>query len=486
DNCATGLEATYSDSVADGNCASESIITRTWTLVDACNNTTTAVQTISVVDTTAPTFTAPADITIECDQDSTDLTLTGDVTDEADNCATGLEATYSDSVADGNCASESIITRTWTLVDACNNTTTAVQTISVVDTTAPTFTVPADITIECDQDSTDLTLTGDVTDETDNCATGLEATYSDSVADGNCASESIITRTWTLVDACNNTTTAVQTISIVDSTAPEVTTDLSDISVNCDNIPEPTTLSFEDCSEVSVIDFSEATTFDGSNNNYDIVWTWTVADACGNENIFTQNVFVTVSETVLTITDSRCTDDGDIDLYDYVNATDDNADWNIVSGNITPSDIINGIFDPSLLDLGEYVFSYSVSDTFGCFTTTEVVLDINDDCVVLPIECSKEDITISKAITPNGDQWNEYFEILGAEDCGFTIDVMIFNRWGAKIFDAKNYQNNWNGSAHKAAIGTADKVPTGTYYYIVNLRNSGFEPITGHIYVGTK
>ncbi|MEY8847335.1 gliding motility-associated C-terminal domain-containing protein, partial [Psychroserpens sp. XS_ASV72] len=214
DNCSVNtLEATYTDSVADGSCANESVITRTWTLVDDCGNETNLVQTINVVDTTAPTFTVPAGTTIECDQDPTDLSLTGDVTDEADNCSNGLEATYSDAVADGSCANESVITRTWTLVDDCGNETSLVQTINVVDTTAPTFTVPAGTTIECDQDPTDLSLTGDVTDENDNCSNGLEATYSDTVADGSCANESVITRTWTLVDDCGNETSLVQTIN---------------------------------------------------------------------------------------------------------------------------------------------------------------------------------------------------------------------------------------------------------------------------------
>ncbi|MBO6683296.1 MAG: gliding motility-associated C-terminal domain-containing protein, partial [Psychroserpens sp.] len=137
--------------VADGACANESVITRTWTLVDECGNTTTQVQTITIEDTTAPTFTVPADITIECDQDPADLSLTGDVTDEADNCSTGLDATFSDSVADGACANESVITRTWTLTDDCGNTTTQVQTITIEDTTAPVIDIAAsDITVECD------------------------------------------------------------------------------------------------------------------------------------------------------------------------------------------------------------------------------------------------------------------------------------------------------------------------------------------------
>ncbi|WP_299339538.1 hypothetical protein, partial [uncultured Psychroserpens sp.] len=115
---------------ADGSCANESIITRTWTLTDDCDNTTTQVQTITVQDTTAPTFTVPESISVECDVDVNDLTLTGDVTDEADNCSTDLEATFTDALADGSCANESIITRTWTLTDDCDNTTTQVQTIT--------------------------------------------------------------------------------------------------------------------------------------------------------------------------------------------------------------------------------------------------------------------------------------------------------------------------------------------------------------------
>src|SRR5690606_39865579 len=114
----------------------------TWTLDDGCGNITTQVQTITVMDTTDPTFTVPADVTIECGQNPTDLVLTGDVTDEADNCATGIDATFTDAVAAGSCPNESIITRTWTLDDGCGNIATQVQTITVMDTTDPTFTVP--------------------------------------------------------------------------------------------------------------------------------------------------------------------------------------------------------------------------------------------------------------------------------------------------------------------------------------------------------
>ncbi|MCF6133565.1 gliding motility-associated C-terminal domain-containing protein, partial [Flavobacterium sp. WG47] len=129
---------------------------------------------ITVTDNIAPTFTAPANIeiftTADCTYDAS-IAITGDVTNEADNCSTGLQATFADSVADGQCAGSHIITRTWSLVDACGNAAaTQTQTITVTDNIAPTFTAPANIeiftTADCTYDAT-VAVTGDVTNEAD-------------------------------------------------------------------------------------------------------------------------------------------------------------------------------------------------------------------------------------------------------------------------------------------------------------------------------
>jgi hypothetical protein len=49
DNCATGLQATYVDSIAEGACACSRIISRTWSLLDECGNAAPVqVQTITV------------------------------------------------------------------------------------------------------------------------------------------------------------------------------------------------------------------------------------------------------------------------------------------------------------------------------------------------------------------------------------------------------------------------------------------------------
>ncbi len=95
-------------------------------------------------------------------------------------------------------------------------------------------------------------------------------------------------------------------------------------------------------------------------------------------------------------------------------------------------------------------------------------------------------ITISKVVTPNQDEWNEYFTINEIKGCDFIVDLKIFNRWGAQIYHSDNYQNNWNGRSSSSSIGSSDKVPTGTYYYIINIIDSGLKPLISTFYIGTK
>jgi hypothetical protein len=179
-------------------------------------------------DVTAPTFTAPASITIYKDANcnyNASTTITGDVTDEADNCDNTLNATSVDAVAPGSCVGEEVITRTWTLIDDCGNSTVKVQTITIEDNTDPTFTTPADITIykdaSCNHDAS-VTVTGDVTDEDDNCDNTLNATFNDVTVAGSCIGEEIITRTWTLSDDCGNSSSGIQTILVRDTTRPVI------------------------------------------------------------------------------------------------------------------------------------------------------------------------------------------------------------------------------------------------------------------------
>lgn len=178
---------------------------------------------------------------------------------------------------------------------------------------------------------------------------------------------------------------------------------------------------------------------------------------------------------------NRCILDSEFDLFDLLSGDFDmTGSWSVVSGDASIND---SLFDPSTAEVGVYTFKYSISDDL-CSSEIEVNVTLDDDCVVLA--CGEDDVVISKTVTANGDAYNEFFAITGVEACGFVIELQIFNRWGAEIYKSNNYLNDWNGDAHGSSIGSSSKVPTGTYYYIINLKNSGLAPFAGPIYVATN
>ncbi|WP_239759528.1 gliding motility-associated C-terminal domain-containing protein [Tenacibaculum finnmarkense] len=490
DNCSTGLKATFTDVEKIGTCEGTKTITRTWILTDDCGNSTQKDQIITVEDNIKPTFTAPKDVTISTDANcafDVSVAKTGVVSDEADNCSTGLKATFTDVETKGSCDGSKTITRTWNLTDDCGNSTQKDQIITVEDNIKPTFTgeLPQNITVSCDEIPEVAVLS-----VSDNCSlsSDLELVYTQNVtriAD-QCDSEYIITRTWNLKDCAGNISSYTQQIKVVDNDAPELVTDINDINVSCDEIPEIPTLEFIDnCSSNNIqVAFEEYNTFDGSDNDYVITRNWTAIDLCGNVANFTQNISVTVKQNITEITDSKCIDDGEINLNDYLveNNISSEGKWTLVKGDGVSLSVA-GIFDPLNLSLGNYTFDYTTFNEF-CTSVTRVVININDQCTVLP--CGQYDIKISKAVTPNGDSWNQYFKVTGAESCGFRVNVKIFNRWGARVYKSNNYANNWNGVSEGLTFGNAERLPAGTYYYIVLLENSGLKPFTGAIYLATK
>ena len=93
---------------------------------------------------------------------------------------------------------------------------------------------------------------------------------------------------------------------------------------------------------------------------------------------------------------------------------------------------------------------------------------------------------IPNAFTPNGDGINDFFEIIGIGLYpGNTITIV--NRWGNKVYEAKNYGIDtnpvfWDGNANQGSTFLGNELPDGTYYYILDLGN-GQNPISGSIYL---
>ena len=91
-----------------------------------------------------------------------------------------------------------------------------VQTITVQDTTAPVLTIPADYTIECTEE-----LVYDDASAEDNCGS-IVIVLEEEIVAGDCPQEYTLLRTFTAIDDAGNATTLTKTITVVDTTAPEL------------------------------------------------------------------------------------------------------------------------------------------------------------------------------------------------------------------------------------------------------------------------
>lgn len=74
---------------------------------------------------------------------------------------------------------------------------------------------------------------------------------------------------------------------------------------------------------------------------------------------------------------------------------------------------------------------------------------------------------IPNVFTPNGDNKNDTFEIIGLE-LFKTAELRVFNRFGFEVYHSQNYRNDWNGQ------GLND----GTYFYYLK-----FEDETGQTHI---
>ncbi|MFV5690379.1 hypothetical protein ACM55M_17375, partial [Flavobacterium sp. ZT3R25] len=257
------------------SCTSNKVITRTWTVTDACGNFSKATQTIKIQDKTAPVLSeAPANVTAECSAVPAAATLTA-----TDNCDATPVVTFNEVKTNGNCASNYTLTRTWTATDVCGNTASKSQVITVQDKTAPVLSqAPADVTAECSAVPAVATLTA-----TDNCDATPVVTFNEVKTNGNCASNYTLTRTWTATDVCGNTASKSQVITVQDKTAPVLSQAPADVTAECSAVPAAATLTATDnCDATPVVTFNEVKTNGNCASNYTLTRTWTATDVCGN------------------------------------------------------------------------------------------------------------------------------------------------------------------------------------------------------------
>ncbi len=106
-----------------------------------------------------------------------------------------------------------------------------------------------------------------------------------------------------------------------------------------------------------------------------------------------------------------------------------------------------------IFDSGSYhVYLIAYNNTNRCINAP--------DSAGLLITVENCELSIPNTFTPNGDGKNDFFDIIAD---GYTkFHLIIFDRWGLKIFESSNVANQWNGKVNNTGGDCAD----GTYYYI--------------------
>ncbi len=297
DTC-SAVTIRYSD-VTTNNCAGTKVIARTWTATDACNNSNSCVQTITVRDTLKPTITCPPNVLLECPITNTGTNVTGVATAQ-DGCS-AVTITYSDTVST-NCGATRVVTRTWTATDQCGNSASCAQTITVRDTVKPTIACPPDRLLECPADTS--TNACGVATAQDTCS-AVTIRYSD-VTTIICGGAKVIARTWTATDACGNSASCVQTVTLRDTTPPSIVCPPSRTVVAGDTWNFDAPLASDTCSSVSVLTLSTVT------NASVATRTWAAVDACGNSNTCQQSI--TISSAPAPLLQVSCMQDGAVKL----------------------------------------------------------------------------------------------------------------------------------------------------------------------------
>ena len=128
--------------------------------------------------------------------------------------------------------------------------------------------------------------------------------------------------------------------------------------------------------------------------------------------------------------------------------------------------------DNAQLNITEY-YSAHPDTTFPALFTITVTsgeCSVSKDFEVFNVLCE-----VQRGISPNGDGRNDNLDLRG-----MNVDkITIFNRYGTKVYEQRNYTNQWGGQSDSGSDLT-----TGTYFYILELNNA--ESKTGWIYINRE
>ena len=357
-----------------------------WTAYDNYGNTNSTNQIVTIVDTTPPLITAPADILIEADSQNENFIDLG-------------VPNTSDLISIGSISNDSpesfpigITSVTWMATDSSGNVAYDSQVITVQDTTLPEIFVPENLTFEASGSS------GNVVDIGEAAVIDIIGVFSieNDSPEVFPLGETIVT--WIGTDFYDNTASGKQIITVVDTVPPTITTpspvvfEAQSLSSNEISIGIATA---QDTVGIASIDNNAPAVFPIG----ETIVTWTATDQVGNLVSTQQTVTVvdTISPSIISPED----------IIFEATSSSDNA---VPLGDAIADDIV-GVASvtndaPEVFPIGETIVTWTAIDQVGNTVTDSQIITLVD--TAMPTIAAPEDIIFeatssSDNVVPIGD-----------------------------------------------------------------------------------
>lgn len=429
DNCDDDVDIVLDSEDEEADCPHRVTMTRQYTGTDNSGNEQQFTVEVNMFDNKAPTFsyTPATSLTVECDSVDQDAPFLADGMTASDQCEGSVDVSKDEAVFAGSSVYDYTLKRTWTATDACGNSHEVKQTVLVEDTTAPTFVLPADTSVSC-EDSYLNSYPAAVVE--DNCANAGEITVDNYSQRENIDCENVydLVRYYKVTDVSGNQETKSYRVNVYDKGIPEYTSTPTDVTFECDKVPAPgfgkTDFDYKDnCDDKSrmSLQFIERKTVSQSNPAaYELEDHYLLEDECGNSVEHVQTVTIEDS-TPPTFINLASLGDITVDCADYVQDTvdmihyDDNCGLNTGSLKLTQTKA-----DGTCVDEATVTSTWSIEDHSGNSVSHTRTITITDE--------KQPDLTVTSAdATIQCENAVQYFAAIvptsASDNCDGDVDI---------------------------------------------------------------
>ena len=422
--CCTGT-VTYSDAVTSTCC--QTVITRTWTILDCFGEGTTFVQTITVVlDVSAPVISCSTLPSGLCNVTPSPSPTTVTVSDDCP-----FELSVRTTVSAGTLPCEVITTFIWTATDECGNSATCTQTSSnILDAIAPVIVCPPPSALPC---NTTPTPSVGLISATDNCGAPEITLIGSSSSTVACTKTFIFT--WRATDACGNFADCNQILtSVFDDILPTIQCP-GPVALPCNTTPVASSGGIfvqDNCGIPTLLNIGVNVTTIGCEKTF--IFTWKATDACGNfavcDEIFTSifdniDPFIECPEPVLLPCNTTPVPDPSL-----ITVADN-------CGTPTLSLIGTNISNIDCLKIFE--FTWRATDDCGNFSECTQVYLSDFDIIPPQIICPVSDTLCNVTPTPSVSQ------ITATDNCGI-VDITFVGTTTSTAGCVTTYYFTWKAT----------------------------------------